>query len=58
MPKTNPFNAHLNVIQHELFLRVVHRAVGAFKHRHFVIDDMLVEVCVEHGLQSEHGITH
>lgn len=46
------------MIQHELFLRVEHRAIGAFKHRDFVINDMLVKVCVEQGLQSEHGVTH
>lgn len=23
-----------------------------------MIDDVLIEVCVEQGLQSEHGVTH
>lgn len=50
--------AHLDMIQHELFLPKVHGAVGAFEHRHFVIDDMLVEVRAEQGLQREHGVTH
>lgn len=46
------------MVQHELFLCVVHGAVWAFEHRNFVIDNMLVEVRVEEGLQSEHCITH
>lgn len=46
------------MIQHELFLCIVHGAVGAFEHWDFVIDDVLIEVCVEQGLQSEHGVTH
>lgn len=46
------------MVQHELFLCVEHRAIGAFKHRDFVINNVLVKVCVEQGLQSEHGVTH
>lgn len=46
------------MIQHELFLCVVHGAVRAFEHWNFLIDNMLVKVRVEQGLQCEHGITH
>lgn len=46
------------MVQHELFLCIVHGAVGAFEHWNFMIDDVLVKVRVEQGLQSEHGITH
>lgn len=46
------------MIQHELLLCVEHRAIRAFKHRDFVINNVLVKVCVEQGLQSEHGVTH
>lgn len=58
IPEITAFNSHLDVIQHELFLCVVHGAVGAFEHWDFVIDDMLVKMGVEQGLQSEHGVTH
>lgn len=46
------------MVQHELFLCIVHGAVGAFENWNFMIYDVLVEVRVEQGLQSEHGITH
>lgn len=50
--------AHLDVVEHELFLPKVHGTVGAFEHRDFVIDDMLVKVRAEQGLQREHGVAH
>lgn len=51
-------SAHLNMIQHELLLHIVRGTVGAFEHRNFVIDDMLVEVRVEQRLLGEHRVTH
>lgn len=50
--------AHLDVVEQELFLPKVHGTVGAFEHRDFVIDDMLVKVRAEQGLQREHGVAH
>lgn len=52
------FLAYFDMVQHELFLCVMHGAVRAFEHWNFVIDDMLVKVCIEQGLQSEHSIAH
>lgn len=49
---------YLDVVQHELLLRIVHRAVGAFEHRNFLIGDVLVKVREEQRLKSEHGVTH
>lgn len=46
------------MIQHELLLGVVHRTVRALKDRHFLIRYVLVEVCIEQGLLSEHSVTH
>lgn len=46
------------MVQHQLFLPKVQRTVRAFEHRDFVIDDMLVEVRAEQGLQREHSVTH
>lgn len=46
------------MIQHELFLCIVQGAIGTFKHWNFMIDYMLVKVCVEEGLKSKHSIAH
>lgn len=46
------------MVQHELFLPKVQGAVRTFEHRDFVIDDVLVEVRAEQGLQREHSVTH
>lgn len=46
------------MVQHELFLCKVQGAVWTFEHWNFMINNVLVEVCAEQGLQSEHGVTH
>lgn len=51
-------SAHLDMVQHQLFLPKVQGTVRAFEHRDFVIDDMLVEVRAQQGLQREHSVTH
>lgn len=51
-------SAHLDVVQHQLFLPKVQGTVGTFEHGDFLIDDMLVEVRAEEGLQREHRVAH
>lgn len=46
------------MVHHQLLLLKVQGTVRAFEHRDFVIDDMLVEVRAEQGLQREHCVTH
>lgn len=52
------FRHHLDVIQHELLLRIVHGAVRTFEDRHFLTGKVLVKVCVEQNLLGEDCITH
>lgn len=46
------------MVQHQLFLPKVQGTVRAFEHRDFVIDDMLVKVRAEKGLQREDCVAH
>lgn len=46
------------MVHHELFLCVLHEAIGALEYWNLLIDNVLVKVRVEQGLQCEHGITH
>lgn len=46
------------MVHHQLLLLKVQGTVRAFEHRDFVIDDMLVEMRAEQGLQREHCVTH
>lgn len=58
MQSVTAFYAYFDMVQHQLFLCIVHGAVRAFEHGNFMTDNMLVEVGAEQGLQSEYSITH
>ena len=58
MHEISILQSYFDMVQHELFLCVVQGAVRAFEHWDFMVGNMLVEVCAEQGLQTEHSVTH